>query len=60
MASNPIPSFILIHQLSRIALGAAYWVAPNGFWMWGGEGFDSVSGGGDHLLSDLWRYLPFP
>jgi len=40
--------------------GAAYWVAPNGFWMWGGEGFDSVSGGGDHLLSDLWRYLPFP
>lgn len=40
--------------------GASYWVAPNGFWMFGGEGFDSQNGGGDQLLSDLWRYLPFP
>jgi hypothetical protein len=40
--------------------GATYWTAPNGFWMFGGEGFDSVSGVGDSLLSDLWRYLPFP
>ena len=40
--------------------GATYWSAPNGFWMFGGEGFDSVSGGGDQLLSDLWRYLPYP
>jgi hypothetical protein len=40
--------------------GATYWMAPNGFWMFGGEGFDSVSGGGDQLLGDLWRYLPFP
>jgi Kelch motif len=40
--------------------GAAYWAAPNGFWMWGGEGFDATSGVGDSLLNDLWRYLPFP
>jgi hypothetical protein len=40
--------------------GAAYWAAPFGFWMWGGEGFDASSGVGDSLLSDLWRYLPFP
>ena len=40
--------------------GATYWTAPNGFWMFGGEGFDSASGVGDSLLSDLWRYLPFP
>jgi hypothetical protein len=30
------------------------------FWMFGGEGFDASSGGGDQLLSDLWRYLPYP
>jgi hypothetical protein len=40
--------------------GAAYWAAPNGFWMFGGEGFDSASGVGDALLNDLWRYLPYP
>jgi hypothetical protein len=48
--------------------GATYWVTtvstPNGpesvFWMFGGEGFDSSTGGGDQLLSDLWRYLPYP
>lgn len=40
--------------------GAAYWEAPYGFWMFGGEGFDAASGVGDHLLSDLWRYLPYP
>ena len=40
--------------------GASYWTGPFGFWMFGGEGFDSSSGVGDHLLNDLWRYLPYP
>jgi hypothetical protein len=40
--------------------GAAYWAAPNGFWMFGGEGFDSTGGPGNGQLNDLWRYLPFP
>jgi len=40
--------------------GATYFTAPFGFWMFGGEGFDATTGGGDQLLSDLWRYLPYP
>jgi hypothetical protein len=53
---------------SRFAPG--YWVVndidiPSGknnlqFWMFGGEGFDSTSTNGNGLLSDLWRYLPYP
>ncbi len=48
---------------------AGYWVVdvnPNGFpayrelYMFGGEGFDSSNGPGNGLLSDLWRYLPYP
>jgi hypothetical protein len=46
----------------------AYWYntvpTANGpeatFWMFGGEGFDAGSGNGTGLLSDLWRYLPYP
>jgi N-acetylneuraminic acid mutarotase len=30
------------------------------FWMFGGEGFDSAGTNGNGLLSDLWRYLPYP
>jgi hypothetical protein len=40
--------------------GATYWETSLGFYMFGGEGFDATSGGGDQLLSDLWRYLPYP
>jgi hypothetical protein len=41
--------------------GAGYWTDPHGqFWMSGGEGFDSVGTNGAGLLSDLWRYLPYP
>jgi N-acetylneuraminic acid mutarotase len=47
----------------------AYWYVHHGannpgnydeFWMFGGEGFDSAGVDGNGLLSDLWRYLPFP
>jgi len=30
------------------------------FWMFGGEGDDSAGTNGNGLLSDLWRYLPYP
>ena len=42
--------------------GATSWIDPFGqFWMFGGEGFDSTNNAsGDRLLSDLWRYLPYP
>jgi hypothetical protein len=53
---------------SRIA--PAFWFGtmpapfPNppaaAFWMFGGEGFDASSGNGTGLLSDLWRYVPYP
>jgi hypothetical protein len=44
---------------SRIAPG--YWIDPfNQFWIFGGEGFDSAGTNGNGLLSDLWRYLPYP
>jgi hypothetical protein len=44
---------------------AAYWYAPDAsgaaeFWLFGGEGFDSSGTNPNGLLSDLWRYLPFP
>src|SRR6266550_728385 len=39
----------------------AYWIDPlNQFWMFGGEGFDSGGTNGNGLLSDLWRYVPYP
>jgi len=39
----------------------AYWVDnKNQFWMFGGEGEDSAGTNGNGLLSDLWRYLPYP
>jgi N-acetylneuraminic acid mutarotase len=39
----------------------AYWIDPfNQFWMFGGEGFDSAGTNGNGLLSDLWRYVPYP
>jgi len=51
---------------SRFAPG--YWtvnkntdnVDNSEFWMFGGEGFDSTGANGFGLLSDLWRYLPYP
>jgi hypothetical protein len=44
---------------SRFAPG--YWIDGNGqFWIFGGEGFDSAGANGNGLLSDLWRYLPYP
>jgi hypothetical protein len=49
---------------SRFAPG--YWYVLDGptsaseFWMFGGEGFDSAGTNGNGLLSDLWRYLPYP
>ena len=44
---------------SRFAPG--YWIDPfNQFWMFGGEGFDSSGTNGNGLLSDLWRYVPYP
>ena len=44
---------------SRFAPG--YWIdGKNQFWMFGGEGFDSAGTDGTGLLSDLWRYLPYP
>jgi len=52
---------------SRFAPG--YWFVHHGpaplpvydeFWMFGGEGFDSAGTDGNGLLSDLWRYLPYP
>src|SRR5467141_174353 len=30
------------------------------YWIFGGEGFDSAGTNGNGLLSDLWRYLPYP
>jgi hypothetical protein len=44
---------------SRFAPG--YWIDNNNeLWIFGGEGFDASSGNGNGLLSDLWRYLPYP
>src|SRR5882762_4508042 len=44
---------------SRFAPG--YWIDnKNQFWIFGGQGFDSVGTNGNGLLSDLWRYLPYP
>ncbi len=49
---------------SRFAPG--YWYVYHGppnydeFWMFGGEGFDTAGTNGNDLLSDLWRYLPYP
>jgi hypothetical protein len=42
--------------------GSGYWTTSNGeFWMLGGEGFDSTTtAGGNGLMNDLWRYLPYP
>jgi hypothetical protein len=41
--------------------GAGYWLdTSNQLWIFGGEGFDSSGGNGNGLLSDLWRYLPYP
>src|SRR6267143_1877724 len=38
-----------------------YWIDPfNQMWMCGGEGVDSTGTGGNGLLNDLWRYLPYP
>src|SRR6267378_454833 len=38
-----------------------YWIDPfNQMWMFGGEGVDSTGTGGNGLLNDLWRYLPYP
>ena len=45
---------------SRYAPGYWYDPATNQFWMYGGEGFDSVGTNGNGLLNDLWRYLPYP
>jgi hypothetical protein len=49
---------------SRFAPGYWYVNDPSSksvfFWMFGGEGFDSTTTNGNGLLSDLWRYLPFP
>jgi hypothetical protein len=51
---------------TRFAPGYWYNTVPtaNGpestFWMFGGEGLDAGSGNGTGLLSDLWRYLPYP
>jgi hypothetical protein len=53
---------------SRFAPG--YWFVndidfPSGknnyqYWIFGGQGFDSAGTNGNGLLSDLWRYLPYP
>ena len=44
---------------SRFAPG--YWIDnKNQFWIFGGQGFDSAGTNGNGLLSDLWRYLPYP
>jgi hypothetical protein len=45
--------------------GAARWLPLNPLfndymWMFGGEGYDASTGNGPGLLSDLWRYLPYP
>jgi len=42
--------------------GAAMWLPdPQGYvYFFGGEGYDSSSGGSYGELNDLWRYLPFP
>jgi len=49
---------------SRFAPGYWYVVDPSSseafFWMFGGEGFDTAGTNGNGLLSDLWRYLPYP
>jgi hypothetical protein len=38
-----------------------YWIDKSKqLWIFGGEGFDSVGTNGNGLLSDLWRYLPYP
>jgi hypothetical protein len=42
--------------------GSAYWTTSNGaLWLFGGEGFDSTTtAGGNGLMNDLFRYLPYP
>jgi hypothetical protein len=42
--------------------GSGYWFTSNGtFWLLGGEGFDSTTtAGGNGLMNDLFRYLPYP
>jgi N-acetylneuraminic acid mutarotase len=49
---------------SRFAPGYWYVFDPGTqssyFWIFGGEGFDTAGTNGNRLLSDLWRYLPYP
>jgi hypothetical protein len=49
---------------TRFAPNYWYYFNPNDnsaeFWMFGGEGFDSAGTNPNGLLSDLWRYLPYP
>src|SRR5882762_3860435 len=49
---------------SRFAPGYWYVLNPTNnsseFWIFGGQGFDSAGTNGNGLLSDLWRYLPYP
>jgi hypothetical protein len=49
---------------SRFAPGYWYLFDPSTqsteFWMFGGQGFDTAGTNGNGLLSDLWRYLPYP
>jgi len=49
---------------SRYASGFWYVLDPSTnsseFWIFGGEGFDSTGMDPNGLLSDLWRYLPYP
>jgi hypothetical protein len=44
---------------ARWSSGACTDLSGN-LWLFGGEGFDSAGTNGNGLLSDFWRYLPYP
>jgi hypothetical protein len=62
--TSPISYFQLNYTNNAIGArrGAAHWV-PNSsgyVYVFGGEGYDSTTGGPYGALNDVWRYLPFP
>lgn len=64
LPNNPVVwPYVLDNPGSRS--GTGFWYAPDAFgnaqfFMFGGQGFDAGGTNGNMLLSDLWRYLPYP
>jgi N-acetylneuraminic acid mutarotase len=62
--TTPFKAFQLNYANNAVGArrGAARWLPdPGGYvYFFGGEGYDSTTGGPYGNLNDLWRYLPFP